>query len=176
MRIVYFDDEFAGSPPVLDMMDFIRPMVSVEDPDKEARHPVPWYLACLMADYRRGSFQQLNHFMPLFSKTHMADGTWTTLAQTCSRKIAKQLEKCAKNLPDSDESEDEFSASAKEHLLLLQRQKDFFDLMQKIDLLPAVVPGDGNCALWSILASMGGPIQKAQMSTAADIKALREDT
>ena len=44
--------------------------------------------------------------------------------------------------------------------MLLQRQKLFFDVMQKIDFLPSVVPGDGNCALWSILALMGGPVQK----------------
>ena len=59
--------------------------------------------------------------------------------------------------------------------MLLQRQKLFFDVMQKIDFLPSVVPGDGNCALWSILALMGGPVQKAQMSTAKDAKKLRDD-
>ena len=159
--MVYYDDGFGDLPSAIDLMEVIRPMVVIEDPEQQAPgSSSPWYFAALMSDYRRGSFQQLSHFMPLFCKTHMGAGTWTTLSHSVSRKMSKRLNQFAASLPAEDESEDEFSASAKEHLMLLQRQKLFFDVMQKIDFLPSVVPGDGNCALWSILALMGGPVQK----------------
>lgn len=123
-----------------------------------------WCIACVMANYERGSFQQLNHFEPLYPLQQVGQELWDRLAPVCASKLANKIKKCGDALPAEDESEDEFSASAREYLEQLKRQQVFTQLMHQMSFHPAPVPADGNCGLWTLLALEGGPVSRAQMA------------
>ena len=46
-----------------------------------------------------------------------------------------------------DEADVQFQQSAQDHLDLWKNKQEFYSSLLELDLLPADVPGDGNCAL-----------------------------
>ena len=89
--------------------------------------------------------------------------------------MAKRIRTMEENLGDTDDSDDELQETYREYLLGLGRQLEFADPMMRMDFHPGMVPADGNCALWSLLALEGGPCAKAQMASKADVQKMRED-
>lgn len=181
MLLVYYDDEFEGKPVVSSVGEVLRKMfpdahIPFQEEEIAPASSNTWSVACLMANYVRGSFRQLNHFQPLFCREEMGEDLWSRVAKGSRDKLGKKIEKCLSSLPGSDESEDEFSISAKDHLRFLERQAVFTDCMFSLGFHLGIVPADGNCALWSLLALEGGPVVKAQMSRKENVLEMRKES
>ena len=180
--VMHYHDASQDPPEVVPVIDVFHPLYasSGHSPPEDIMHvdheSGSWNVAVLLADYTRGSYQQLNHFVPLFQKDTMGEQLWSKLTQESSIKHAKRIQKCQAMLPGEDESDDEFAASAREHLELLLRQQDFNQITESIDLFASAVPGDGNCGLWTILSLEGGPVAKCQGVDLKHVQQMREDT
>jgi hypothetical protein len=182
LMVLHYHDACQDPPQLAPVMDIFHPLYasSEHSPPEDIMHvdheSGTWNVAVLLADYTRGSYQQLNHFVPLFQKDTMGEQLWSKLTQESSIKHAKRIQKCQAMLPGEDESDDEFAASAREHLELLLRQQDFNQITQGIDLFASAVPGAGNCGLWTMLSLEGGPIAKCQGVDQKAVQQMREDT
>jgi len=179
--ILYYDDEFKDVPTVKNLSQILGAIfpdaeVQGQKESPKPEHATAWCLASLMANYERGSFRQLNHFVPLFVKASMGEAMWETVAEKSLVKMVKRVRTMEETKPDTDDdSEDELAESHREYLMSCRRQLEFVQLMMRLDFHVGIVPSDGNCALWSLLALEGGPCAKAQMSSKADVQKLRED-
>ena len=91
-------------------------------------------------------------------------------------RLAKRISSCEKRVKQmqEDESDTEFAESVKIHLDSWIK-KCFFDTLISMGLLPADVPGDGNCALWSICALEAGCFIQTRLTTAERIRGVRQD-
>lgn len=72
-------------------------------------------------------------------------------------KVRKRVGSCERRLKEmtQDESDDEFLESLKDQLELWKRKQGFIDSVIGLGFLPCEVPGDGNCALWTLCALLG---------------------
>ena len=179
LLIAYYDDETTELPNVLPVKKAITRMVpGVEEAEGDSHDPTSAdtvTLCSLMADYTRGSFRQLNHYVPLFHRKKMGEASWTTLVSEQDRRLLKRIQQAEEACAD-DCSDAEMLESAQDHLFKLQRQHEFNKVMYRMDYLPSHVPADGNCAVWSLLALEGGPVARAQLATKDDVRKAREDT
>ena len=176
--LVYFDDDFEDAPGVSTLFEVLAKLVpgSVMPPVEKAIDPASsstWTVASVNASFRRGSFQQLNHFLPLFNKEAMGDNAWDTIALQNKDKLKKRIQHSISALPPDDDPEDEFSESIREQVHVLERQLAFMDMMHRLSFHPGMVPADGNCALWTLLALDGGAFAKAQWSSNQHVQQLR---
>ena len=74
-----------------------------------------------------------------------------------------------------EESDDEWSASLKEHLQMWENKKEFYSLLMEMNLLPGDVASDGNCGLWTLRALEAGCFVQTTLTTKPKVQALRED-
>ena len=180
LMVLHYDDS-GEDPQAVPLMDILRPLYGSSElpPPEDMMHvggkSDTWYCAAILAEYAKGSYQQLNHFVPLFHKDTMGELLWSKLTHESASKHAKRIQKYDAMLPGEDESDDEFAASAREHLALLLRQQEFGRLTESMDLLATAVPGDGNCGLWIVISLEGGPIAKCQGVTVKTVHKMRED-
>ena len=179
--LLYFDDEFTDLPKLVGFDQMLQSMFPDMDLELPASPPDPdssetWCVAALQANYERGDFRQLNHYMPLFSRKAMGESVWSTLAEKNLRKLEKLISRQQDSLENGEDSEDEFLESTRDHIIQLKRQLDFTGLVHRVGFHPATVPADGNCALWTLLSLEGGPVARAQMGSMQQVKELREET
>ena len=181
LKVLHYHDACLNPPPVASVMEIFHPVYSISEhvPPADMLHTGDksdtWYAAVLLADYSKGSYQQLNHFVPLFHKHAMGEQLWSKLTQESSSRHARRIQKYQEMLPGEDDSDDEFAESARDHLELLLRQQEFSNLTEGIDLFASAVSGDGNCGLWTIAALEGGPVAKCQGVKLEHVMKLRED-
>ena len=76
---------------------------------------------------------------------------------------------------EEDEADEPFRESAQQHLDLWKNKQEFYSSLLALDLLPADVPGDGNCALWTVCALESGCFLQTKMSTSIRVMGLRQD-
>ena len=62
-----------------------------------------------------------------------------------------------------------------DHLESWVNKKAFFEVLISMGLLPADVPADGNCALWSLCALEAGCFIQTKLCTAERIRGVRQD-
>ena len=86
MLVVYHDNETAGLPvarPLFEILNSLlqgfdgAPLFKADVPD--ATCPSTWIVACCRADFRRGDFHTLNHFVPVFPSVQLGD-SWAEYA------------------------------------------------------------------------------------------------
>ena len=92
-------------------------------------------------------------------------------------KVRKRVGSCERRLKEmtQDESDDEFLESLKDQLELWKRKQGFIDSVIGLGFLPCEVPGDGNCALWTLCALYAGCFIRTTTSTKEKTMALRKD-
>lgn len=92
-------------------------------------------------------------------------------------RLEKRIKSCKMRLREmeDDEADMPFRESAQEHLDLWKNKQEFYSSLLALDLLPADVPGDGNCALWTICALESGCFVRTKMTTSPKVNALRQD-
>ena len=111
--------------------------------------------------------------MQLFNKQAMGDNAWETIALQGKQKLTKRIAHSKEALPLDDEPEDEFSESIREQVHVLERQLVFMEFMHRLSFHPGIVPADGNCALWTVLALDGGAFAKAQWANKHHVQQMR---
>ena len=90
MYILFYDDEHAGYPVHRSLLDVVNDLVAshplaraFELPDApDMSNPDTWTLACCRADFQRGQFQQLNHYLPVFTKEQLAQEWGVAVMET----------------------------------------------------------------------------------------------
>ena len=92
-------------------------------------------------------------------------------------KVRKRVGSCERRLKEmtQDEADDEFLESLKDQLELWKRKQGFIDSVIGLGFLPCEVPGDGNCALWTLCALHAGCFIRTTTSTKEKTMALRKD-
>ena len=91
--------------------------------------------------------------------------------------MEKKICSCRKRIErlQEEDSDSEFVYSAQEHLRLWENKQTFFNFLLAMELLPCEVPGDGNCALWALLALEAGYVLRLNMATEEKCLELRQD-
>ena len=182
LAVIYWDDETSGEPVVrrgVDIMEqFVPDFVVWEGPHKPnlASEHV-WVFAAVRADWKRGSFRQLNHFIPMFSKEQLErcqQGLFQTSTQEAISKLDASLRKTRKRL--DDESDDDLTASLNDRLALLNSKADFFQTMHNMNFHALEVPADGDCAIWSVLTLFGGPVIGRTLKKSSHMIDLRQES
>ena len=77
-------------------------------------------------------------------------------------------------LPDED-SDQEFKASLEVQLRIWEDKRKFFHHLLTMDLLPAEVPGDGDCGVWTVCALQSGQVIKTMLTTPERLLLMRKD-
>lgn len=132
-----------------------------------------WILAVCRADFQRGNLQSMNHFMPVYPRAQVKED-WEQFTEKLRKRCERRL-RAAQSSRD-EESDEELHPSLDLSIRTLRCKKQFFEGILAMDLMPAEVPGDGSCALWSILALEGGCFAQAMMSNKEHVQKLRKDS
>ena len=92
-------------------------------------------------------------------------------------RIEKRITSAKKRLAEiaEEESDDEWSASLKDHLEMWENKKAFCNLLMDMDFLPGEVASDGNCGLWTVRSLEAGCFVQTSLTTKATVQSLRED-
>lgn len=177
LQVVHFDDEFAGLPETEAAEEIFARFLSehIALPKASSAKKDPWLVVACRADYQRSTFQTLNHFVPAFTRAQLGEEAFAMVTDAALKKVDKQLEKSWRRMCADSSSSDEWGESLKEHIQRLQQKKEFLQMMHQMSLHAGEVPADGNCALWSVLSLIDGPIVQAQSSTKGDVDKLRND-
>ena len=184
LAFLYWDDEFPeGNPAIRSaiqvMESFVPDHVFWDGPKElDLTSLDTWLLGCCRSDFRRATFRQLNHFIPLFSQGQcggFGESFWTDRTTGAANKISKGLTKAMKRLEDEGDSDDDaWAATLKEHLELLEQKRVFLETLHKMGMHPEEVPADGNCALWSLLVLQGGPEMRDFTKNESHVEAMRK--
>ena len=95
LMVLHYHDACQDPPQLAPVMDIFHPLYasSEHSPPEDIMHvdheSGTWNVAVLLADYTRGSYQQLNHFVPLFQKDTMGEQLWSKLTQESSIKTCQ---------------------------------------------------------------------------------------
>lgn len=182
--IVFYDDETKDQP-------VLRPLTDVLNQFFDAGSGVPkfkqvgnidvndastWVMAACKADYTRGSFLSLNHYIPVYPRGKLGD-FWDSEVSKLMAKVDKRIQSCKKRIlqMQEEESDDEFVASVLVQQSLWENKLCFYKTLLSMSLLPCDVPADGSCALWSLDALKSGPFSKTCLSTPDTIAGLRQE-
>eukprot|EP00435_Cladocopium_sp_Y103_P023179 s4175_g5.t1 len=182
LAVVYWDDENSGNPVIRSgvriMEQFVPDHVIWEGPhEPDLASPDVWIFAAVRADWQRGSFRQLNHFIPVFSKQQLEkceEGLFESTTKAAIAKLDQNLRKTHQRI--EDESDDDLAESLKDRLALLNSKADFFQTMHGMDLHALEVPADGDCAIWSVLTLFGGPVIGRSLKNNAHVLQLRKES
>jgi len=143
-----------------------------DSPDLEAFSST-WLIACCKANFQKGPYQSLNHYLPLFVEAQLGKDQWSRsceiLKETLDLDLAKLSQK-VENLaddPDSDELLHDFRQQ--------QAKCAFFDKLMQMGFLPVDGPGDGNCALWTLHVLQSGFQLAVDDSTKKRVSDLRKE-
>ena len=92
-------------------------------------------------------------------------------------KVKKRMESCRRRLKqmDQDESDEEYVESLRHQLEIWERKQEFINSVVGLGFLPCDVPGDGNCALWTLSALQAGCFIRTATSTLEKTMQLRQD-
>ena len=182
LAVIYWDDEFDGNPVVrsgVDIMEqFVPDFVIWDGPHQPdlASYDV-WIFAAVRADWKRGSFRQLNHFVPLFSMQQLErceQGLFESMKKATLSKLDASLAKTRRRL--DDESDEDMTDSLQDRLAMLNSKADFFQTMHTMNFHALEVPADGDCAVWSVLTLFGGPIIGRTLKTSDHMMQMRQES
>ena len=182
LGVLYWDDEKPGQHPVIKsgasiMEIFVPDFVIWEKPHElNMNSHDTWLFAACRSDFVRGSFRQINHFVPLFTKAQMDSvnpSLWSECTSKCHAKAEKALKKALRQA--EDESDEEISATLTTYTQTLVAKIEFLKTMQDMELYCCEVPSDGNCALWSALTLHGGCVMGRSIKTDEHVTELRMD-
>ena len=143
-----------------------------------------WYFVPCRADWRPGRFHTLNHWVPAWHKDQLGQAQFDlrkahAMAEVSSKQlgIMKQLAELSEKQTDNEEEADADAAllnSLMAEQAELEALEAFLQGVYSFDLSPELVPADGNCLLWSILALQNKGTGK--QASKKDVKTLRQDT
>ena len=180
IALVFYDKDCQGDPKMVPLLDCLNPLVpglELQGFGQDERADT-WIIACVRGDFIKGDFRELNHFVPVFRKSHMGEGVWSMVANEGLKKLKERAASHVKKLSDNSDEEDEdcLNLGIKELIQKLQSQIQFSEDMHRVGLHAATVPGDGDCLLWTFLSLEGGPVKRAQDSTKDHVQKMRADT
>lgn len=176
IRLVFHDDDFKDAPPIKNLKEVISVMYPDAGPCFNFESDsAPWYIGVTKANYARAPQRQLDHFVALFLKEEIGDGMWDLVTSSHEKKFQKRYDFLLRQIQENDDSDEEFVRSLYDHFQPLENQKAFVNAMKTLSLRSVLVPGDGNCALWTILALEVGPVAGNQVGTMQEVMELRKD-
>ena len=124
-----------------------------------------FYVACRL-DWKRAGLMTLNHFIPAWHRDQL-DHDWEvarlTLVSrhrnreaTLSASIVKALDVLQNAEEDEQEEAEANLFSLMDEKTQLRNEVEAVNQMFQVGLIPKIVPGDGNCGLWSTIALRQG--------------------
>ena len=180
--LLYYDNDFEDVPTLTPLAQVLFSFTggalgSADGELSDMASLDTWVLAACRADFVKAPFQQLNHYMPVWTKKQMGSDDFEKTMKHSLAKIDKKILSLNKKLErDSDDSMDEaLQESILPHIGWNHRRKAFFQNLEEMGLLPVEVPGDGNCLLWSVVSLLAGPTIRSALSTLQKVEALRLD-
>ena len=122
-----------------------------------------FYVAC-RADWKIAEFLTLNHFIPAWRKKQLKPADWELAKCTLLSKHREQEHRLAKFIVESTENWKRDPSDVRQAQLdSLLEEQTYFDAEIKavealldLDLLPQLVPADGNCGVWSTMVLLRG--------------------
>ena len=167
--VAFFDEP--GPPRLQCLQDILHRLCDldpVEMPDLKS--PDTWCFVACRLDFKRGGFLTLNHFIPCWHFEQLGKENWevvrlTTLSlyQDREHQLQEMIVEAYGRMKDSNEEALEvveaqvFSMLDEQRQMLIEKQA--IEEMLESGLVPRLVPGDGNCALWSTLCLQAGPAE-----------------
>lgn len=174
---VYYDDEFVGKPSLTTVFDVLRKIIPdvkgiSDDPPIDPSRDDTIVLAAIHAHYERGSFRQLNHWVPLFHSSKLGEDLFDLCVEERLKKLQRQEQKWLAQLEDDDS---DFERSINDALRSVNNQKTFTELMGSMGFFAENVPGDGSCLVWSLLAFVHNTPQTGGRPSVEEMMAMRKD-
>lgn len=91
-------------------------------------------------------------------------------------KIERRVRAAEKRLQAAmEESDEEMKDSSMKGLCVWENKHHFYNILLAMDLLPADVPGDGNCGLWTLIALESGNSIQTNLVTPDRMMQMRQD-
>ena len=182
--LLIYDDESEDAPklrPLNEMLqqlsnptDLHGPMPGSRDPDIEDART--WVLALTRADYARGPWLSLNHFVPLYHQSNF-QGQFDEHASKLMTKTNHLVSVSQVGLEQLNEWEDDvFRESMQDQLERAENKQRFFKTCIDLGLLPKEVKCDGDCLLWSLSACASGCFLTTLTTSKDKIQSLRAET
>ena len=174
--LMVYDNETEGSPTVRSLSSYFTGLdgrVQLAGEENPSIHsPSAWVFAACHNSFKRVEFTRLNHYMPLYPRSQLNE-EWDPMIS----KLVKQLDAAIARTRDHW-NEMQFvdaimAQSLAQHVERLERKKVFYQESFQLGLMPAEVPGDGNCALWNMLAVQAGCFVQSTLSTKERVQELR---
>eukprot|EP00438_Fugacium_kawagutii_P032310 Skav208268 [mRNA] locus=scaffold188:298459:299357:- [translate_table: standard] len=188
--ILFWDDENVdGEPATRPLIEVLNQLVEgtvpeLEMPEKVTiESPDAWVVAACRADYSRGPFMKLNHYVPAFPRSQLGDD-WQKEVDSIQDpgnpatkdKVKKRVQSCRTVLSDmDDDSDNEFKESAKNHLCFWEGKAGFLQKLVQMGLLVGEVPCEGNCAVWTIDALSHGSFIRNRKTSMESAHRIRQD-
>lgn len=182
LAVLYWDDENAAGIPVirpaLEIMQSFVPECVHWDGKKTVNlaSPDTWIAACLRAGFHRGSFCQMNHWIPVFSRQQMGEEFWSKRTTEVMNKFKKSYERTqARMKQDDSDSDDVYQASLQNLLRQLNAKSDFWTTLHAVGIHPEEVPADGDCCLWTAASLLAGPVVRVAFTSKESVLEMRKE-
>ena len=134
--------------------------------------PSTWVFAVCHNTFERVSFTRLNHFLPLYPRSQLNE-EWDPMTSKLAKNLDDAISRTRDHMNGLQFVDAAMAKSLEQHLGRLERKRVFYNEAFKLDLMPAEVPGDGNCALWTLLAVRSGCFVQSALSTEERVAELR---
>lgn len=178
--LMYYDNEKIGPPVLRSLLDILRDVTDGVADFQGPCHPDPsqattWVMAIMKGDFSRGAFSELNHFMPLYPRVQAGED-WDGLVEKLKTKHDGRMRRAQDAInANAEDSDEDLKKSAMDHLATLHLKKQFMEDVISAGFLPAIVPGDGDCALWSLQCVAAGCFLSMLMATKDKVMGMRQD-
>ena len=161
------------------------------DPDPAWGCKNTWFVVSCRADLEPAPVQYANHFVPAWHKLQLGEEGYKDCYQYALQPLthyANEVEERLLKLMETGDSEsseaEEVNDGLVENLLDIQKnlnmQINFLKQCSKYDLVPDLVPADGNCGLWSCLSLLSDVLPHARPidyeRQPEQVQELREDS
>lgn len=180
LHLIYYDDDFEDLPRMKSLTDILSELLpdsmdlapdALMNPPKSSRQ---WCVAACRGDYVRADFRALNHFVPLFQQEAMGEDLWMNVAGGALKRVDKQINQCQSQAGEFDD--EDMVSSMMDHVGRLQNKRDFINTMHQSGVHPVLVPGDGDCGLWTLLNLEGGVVSGSQLCPRSAVDDMRRET
>ena len=174
--LLVYDNETKGPPVVRSVSSYLNGLdTKALLPGEESpsiHSPSTWIFAACHNSFERVDFLKLNHYLPLYPRSQLNE-EWDPMVSKLLKKLDDAIARTQEHLKEMQFVDVMMAQSLHQHVARLEKRKVFYDEAIKLELLPAEVPGDGNCALWTMLAVQAGCFVQSTLSTEERVQELR---
>ena len=154
-----------------------------EIPEQDSKDKATWCFAFCGADFKPRPMLSLNHFVPVWHEQQVLPEVFEAAQVRARDCIAARLSGLEKKIARAQEQSDRMPALEKQQVMdslesdrvLLKAEEEFLELLSSKNMVPKLVPADGNCGAWTLLTLEQG-LTEARDFTKEDVMQLRMET